>query len=227
MTEYMILVGAGEKIDKSSVPYLLIKPYLRANDIVTFIKYPASIGPANPTPNPLDWGVGLGQSLAEGQRALRSAILGTPHVPVLVGYSLGAYVVSNYLEDRAKNKRWNEEIDRAILIANPRAKLNNGRQGIAGAHGDFGGVKTYEITNWDDMIASTPTNSPLPKLKDFVDYVTGGMKDINLLFWTLSKNNYFPTLNDAYLLVGYANQEQHVHAYFRSPYVQRVQSALA
>lgn len=223
----MILVGTGEKKDKSSVPYKLIQGSLGPGDRLEFINYPASIGPANSTPNPVDWTQGLAQSLTEGEYSLTRAVMATHDVPVLVGYSLGAYVVSNYLENRAKKSRFNEEIKQAILIANPRAKLNRGRAGICNPHGDFGKVKVTEVTNWNDMIASVPINSVLKKSPYFVDFVTGGLRNKTVLFDAIARNNGFPTVNDFFQLIGYIDQSEHVHAYFEAMFVNQIKNALA
>lgn len=225
MTEYMILVGAGERKDETSLPYKLIQPNLKPGDTVRFINYPASIGPVNSAKNP--WGVGMDQSLAAGERALQEAVRATPNVPVLVGYSLGAYVLSNYLENRYKNKRFDEEIKYAMLIASPRASNRYGREGIAGAHGNYGDVSYLEVSNWDDGISSTPTNSVLKKLPKLVSYITSGGREVNQIFWFLVEYNYPPTVQDYFLLTGYMNGTQHLTAYLGAAFKEQIRKAMA
>lgn len=219
MRELIFVAGAGEKINETMVPYTLTKAAHRRGDKITFLRYDNSIGPVNSTPG-VDWSTGLAHALADGQAELIARIRRTPHVPILIGYSLGAFVISELLEKIAAGQHRDLEIDRAVLIANPRAGVEAGRVGIAGAHGRYPrGMRLYGISNYDDLICRTPLGSVLRKVPNIVAAATSEPTQWTPEKWatwlteSLMKHNYLPTLADLALAEGYFTGA-HSYQYF-------------
>lgn len=220
MTEYMILSGAGESRAKPTLPEEFIRPLLRPADVVTRIDYPASIGPVNPTPGTV--GPGLSRSRKVGAEALAKAVARTNNIPVIVAYSLGAYAASDYLEQLAAGRYPDHEVAGAILLASPRASVLRGREGLARAHGKYPrNVPVSEIRNWWDLIASTPSDSPLMKVTGIVDLLTGGAADgFDVGKWIMTellRVGRLPTVEDYQLVMGYATGPEHTARYLSDP----------
>lgn len=220
MTEYIIVVGTGERTGDENLPTAFLRPLLKPGDTLRYVEYPASIGPANPTPG--TWGAGLTRSRTAGLGALAHAVAVTPNVPVLLGYSLGAYVVSDYLEALAAGRYPGHEVAGAIMLANPRAPRVNGREGLARGHGRFpSGVPVIEVRNYWDLICNTPSDSPLMKVTGLVAVATGGlMEGFDLAAWVLQellRASRLPTMDDYRLVTGYANGPEHTTRYLSEP----------
>ncbi|AWY06538.1 lysin B [Gordonia phage Trine] len=218
MTEYMILRGTGEDLTEN-LPATFIRPLIRAGDTVTHVNYPATIGPLRPAGEA--W-ASMDASRAAGKSALSQAVARTPNIPVLVGFSLGAYVVSDYLEDLAAGRIKGQTVAGAILIASPRAPRANGREGIARAHGPYPKVPVCQVRNWGDIICNTPTASPLMKLTPLVSIGTGGV-DLGWALGELLRASALPTATDLELLRGYADPRIGAHdkAYLQDPQFRR------
>lgn len=201
-----------------------------SQDKIIDLKYPASIGPVNSTPNQFDWGPGLNQSVSAGVLELQRVIEEMDDVPVIVGYSLGALVITRYLEHRYHNGLFDQEIKKVILLANPAAqKKRSGsdvRAGICGPGMYSGKVPIIEISNWNDMICSTPTNSVLTKLPNLISMVTGDHVNANDLFWELVKNPGRMTMQDYYLIQGYLSRVEHERVYLTKAWRDRFVAAV-
>ncbi|MBJ8342805.1 PE-PPE domain-containing protein [Antrihabitans sp. YC3-6] len=214
------------------------------------IQYPASVGPANPERNAL--GPSLALSRRIGKIELAQRIQMTPNLVGLLGYSLGAYVVSDFLEDLAAGASYTKgcRVLFAAMIANPRRRRGDSFDGkylpgfgIAGEHGTWPRLRTFEVANQHDGIPCCPDGSPLRNLTDGADEfsfaVAGG--------WTadladrIRRNRWQPTNVDwirnpigtwqAYdlagrLIRGYAIDGQHTTAYVRSGLTQRLADAI-
>ncbi|UAK38374.1 hypothetical protein K8O93_00815 [Gordonia bronchialis] len=218
--EIIFVAGAGEQLNSSMVPYRLTRPAHRRDDKLTILRYDNSIGPVNNTA-PADWATGLDHALRDGEAELAAHIRRTPYVPVLVGYSLGAYVISSFLERMALGAYRGLEVAEAVLIANPRAGEEVGRKGIAGAHGRFpAGLPVVGISNYHDIVCRTPVSSALRKLPGLVSATTADPQDWgsldNWLAWLAGvfvENNVAPTVADIALARGYFTGA-HTSAYF-------------
>lgn len=186
MIDVFTLRGTGERING---PQLLddVTSRLDPNRFRCIpVDYPASVGAANPQRNPL--GPSLKQSLEVGKHALAQAIYLTPNRAGLIGYSLGAYVISEFLEDMQRGAPYTLgcEIDFVATVANPRRlrSWDGSTFGIAGAHGPWpAGPAYYEVANPHDGICCCPDGSPLRTLSDALDaftFAVGGGWSIDL-----------------------------------------------
>lgn len=218
MTEYMILRGAGEALT-DNLPAKFMAPLLKPGDTVTHIAYPASIGPVTPAGQP---SMSMDASRKAGVDALADAIERTNAIPVPVGYSLGAYVVSDYLEALASGKYSGQRVAGAIQIASPRAPKVNYREGLARAHGRYPlGVSVCEVRNFWDIICNTPSTSPLMKMTGIVAILTGGVADgFDFMVWLLTeflRLTSLPSESDLKLIRGYAAGTAHASEYLSNP----------
>ncbi|MFE3754568.1 PE-PPE domain-containing protein [Nocardia tengchongensis] len=137
------------------------------------VDYPASIGPANP-------GAGVAgcseeQSITAGVQALALAIRAASNPAGLLGYSLGAEVVTRFLEAKARGEYADCEVAWAANIANPLRLEGDSIDpspsgfGINGQHGPWPeGIPSWEVANPRDAITSCPADSPLRALADTV-----------------------------------------------------------
>lgn len=137
------------------------------------IDFPASIGPVNPHTDVL--GCSEQQSIDLGVSELVATIRATPNRVGLLGYSLGAEVVTRFLEAQARGDYSECEVAWAANIANPLrcpGDSIDGRSpgyGINGPHGPWpAGIPTWEVANPDDCITCCPADSPLRTLADAV-----------------------------------------------------------
>lgn len=137
----------------------------------TEIAYPASVGAANFELNP--FGPSLNRSLTVGKYALADAVQRTPNRVGLLGYSLGAYVISSFLEDLYAGAPYTRgcEIMFVATVANPRLAPGPGipGYGIAGAHRTWPSVRRFEAFNPNDCICCCPDRSPLRGISDALD----------------------------------------------------------
>ena len=137
----------------------------------TEIAYPASVGAANAERSP--FGPSLNRSLTVGKYALADAVQRTPNRAGLLGYSLGAYVISEFLEDLHAGAPYTQgcEIMFVATVANPRLAPgpSNPGYGIAGEHRTWPSIRRFEIFNPNDAICCCPDRSPLRSLSDALD----------------------------------------------------------
>lgn len=220
MTTIFWLGGAG---DSTFLPDL-IGPVKGEHHLVR-VPYPGSIGPVNLTPNPLDWTEGLDESRLIGKAMLAEAIRKTSDVPWIAGYSLGAYVVSDFLDEMSVGKHSDLYVHGAITVGNPRRTTG----GIAGAHkvwhantGHTDNFHHLELAAPNDVIANCPPNSSLRKIPYFVEAITGLGKTDAMKFMSLIVTGTFAphwrlTPRDLDLCWRYIDQTGHSRDYFKDP----------
>ncbi|WP_433669675.1 PE-PPE domain-containing protein [Nocardia sp. CA-136227] len=150
------------------------------------IEYPAAIGPVNPQRSLL--GCSEQQSIDQGVAALVKAIHATPNQVGLLGYSLGAEVVTRFLEAKGCGEYPDCEVAWAANIANPLRMDGDSIDpnpvgfGIAGRHDRWPDeFPIWEVANPSDCITSCPADSPLRTLADSVSAF--GVADMG--GWTL------------------------------------------
>ncbi|MGV9676196.1 PE-PPE domain-containing protein [Nocardia sp. NPDC003482] len=137
------------------------------------IDYPASVGPVNP-------GLSLAgcseqQSITAGVRAVAEEIRRTPTKVGLLGYSLGAQVVTRFLEAKARGAYGDCELVWAATVANPLRRQGDSIEpnpigfGINGQHDEWpDDIFTWEVASPADGITSCPADSPLRDLAEVV-----------------------------------------------------------
>ncbi|GAB0103375.1 hypothetical protein JMUB6875_23480 [Nocardia sp. JMUB6875] len=137
------------------------------------IDYPAAIGPVNPARDLA--GCSELQSIDRGVAALVKAIHSTPNLVGILGYSLGAEVVTRFLEAKARGEYPDCEVAWAANIANPLRREGDSIDerstgfGINGQHGPWPDeFPIWEVANPADGITSCPADSPLRTLADTV-----------------------------------------------------------
>lgn len=225
MREIFFVSGTSEvsKNVKDTLAYKLCLPWIKKDDRCVGIDYPASIGIANTTPNPTDVLQSAKQSRKLAVIELVRAIRATNEVPFLVGYSLGAWAVTDFLEAKARGEYKDCFIAGAILIANPR----NGApsvfgHGIAGKHAPFTpGLKVLELNNFRDGICCTPAKSALRIFPYLGEVFTFDVDEDtrkayrDLIFAKWKQEVALPTLHDVFLLQGYIDGKAHTVEYFQ------------
>ena len=230
MNHWMFLCGTGEQANKEQLARRMMEPLIKQGDIVEYVQYPASIGIFNPTRNPLDITQSSYQSRREGLKNLVAAIRRTGNVPVLVGYSLGAWVVSELLSSIARGLYPDLEVKLAITIGNPlrRPSVQGSAYGIAGSHEPYT-VEHAELWSMDDIISNCPPNSILRKLPVIAEVFTGMPdKDYSIDTWRMLAGDWmkvhwaFPTLRDLQLIQKYVDGTGHVKDYLTAPYWEQV-----
>lgn len=169
--------GTSEQPDRSQFLYKLFARFWEPTDIFEFVDYPASIVIANRTPR-ADITENAKKSrtmaLEELQRIFnRYTVLDSDNFEIiLMGYSLGAWVVSDLLEtaDKFKIPR---QLRVAITVGNPRRASDTGASGIAGQHSPYPGyIDHVEVSNYWDIVSNTPERSPLKLLPAIESFVT-------------------------------------------------------
>ncbi|WP_405166728.1 PE-PPE domain-containing protein [Nocardia sp. NBC_01499] len=135
------------------------------------VDYPASIGPANPQNRYA--GCSEEQSVALGVEALAAEIRATPNRVGILGYSLGAIVVTRFLEAKARGEYPDCAVEWAANIANPLRREGDSCDqgavgfGINGQHEPWPeGIETWEVAHHADGITCCPADSPLRTLAD-------------------------------------------------------------
>lgn len=136
------------------------------------LAYPASIGMMNPDRTLA--GVSLDKSVELGLIALATEIRRTPLPVVLLGYSLGAIVVTRFLEAQARGINPDCEVVFAACIANPLRQPGDSRDvygapgfGIAGSTALSPALgRIWEVANPRDGITCCPADSPLRTAAD-------------------------------------------------------------
>ncbi|AOE44908.1 lysin B [Gordonia phage Terapin] len=220
MREILIVGGAGEDPKKVNGSFIksYLDPFLRPTDKLVGIDYPASIGIANPTPNPTDIKEGALESRAIAVRNLAAYIRQTKFVPYIVAYSLGAWAVSDFLEELAEGKHPGLEIAGVILIASPKNGRDTGYgYGIAGKHKPYPTkFPIVEVNNWNDGICSCPKGSALRVLPLLGELFTLNYRDpkvrlamVQFLGSAFAAVKTMPTVHDAMLLGKYVEGKAH------------------
>ncbi|WP_019932331.1 PE-PPE domain-containing protein [Nocardia sp. BMG111209] len=138
---------------------------------VTDIDYPAGIGPVDPQHNLA--GCSEEQSVARGVVALTAAIRRTTGPVAVLGYSLGAEVVTRFLEAKGRGEFWDCEPAWAATVANPLRQQDDSIDpdpvgfGINGQHDLWPDhFPIWEAAHPADGITSCPADSPLRTLAD-------------------------------------------------------------
>lgn len=134
------------------------------------VVYPASVGVANEgfritAPSEAD-------SIRIGVTNLATMIRSTPNVVVVLGYSLGAELVTKFNEAQSAGMYPECEIAATACVANPQRKEGDSIDpapagyGINGEHAAFPDRPHFEAANPRDAITSCPPGSPLRGLAD-------------------------------------------------------------
>lgn len=173
-------------------------------------------------------------SRQRGVAYLAAEIRATPNRVILVGYSLGALVISDFLTLQARGLFTDCEVSAVVNLANPaRAAgvsfgLPSFGYGLDGQHPQWPPIPTYEIANPVDLITSAPANSPW---RQFADQIrTFSVADVGTWLRHMldqldgaeqrqAQGNWLrPEFWEAYAqapawLVGYLRDGQHTAAY--------------
>jgi hypothetical protein len=207
--------------------------------IGTDIDYPASIGPVGSSGV---LGPSEAQSIADGLPLIAEAIRATPNLVGLCGYSLGAELVSAFLEAQAAGEYADCELAWAAVVANPNRAPGESidpdpiGSGINGAHGRWPeGLPVFTATNPRDGITSCPPGSPLRALAEgmsaFSFAALGGWSiDLahKLIDGEFLADQYTPEqlLRAGQLMLGYALGGAHTTAYIEGGYLDRLASRI-
>ncbi|MFI9502962.1 hypothetical protein [Nocardia sp. NPDC052566] len=174
MIDIITLRGTGETRNSNGTPAGMLRDVTKLLDPDRFTAFepdwPASIGPT-----PELWGPSLDTSVRLGVAAGVRAIQDSPNVCGLLSYSLGGICASRILEGVRTGKYRNAdgsrlEIAFAVNIANPLRKAGQSVGNLCpattyGLHGERKrwpvAVDVREYANPDDIITSSPADSPL------------------------------------------------------------------
>lgn len=139
----------------------------------TFVEdldYPCSVGPVNG--NGDTNGPSEDESVATAIANLAGVIRSRDNLVGIMGYSLGAEVVSKWLEAQAAGQYTDCELAFAATVANPLRAIgesidpNPVGYGINGQHGPWPSIPVFQAANPADAITSCPAGSPLRTLAD-------------------------------------------------------------
>lgn len=134
------------------------------------VVYPASVGFANEGFRIT--GPSEDDSIRIGVANLAAMMRSTPHVVVVLGYSLGAELVTAFNEAQAAGLHRDCEVAATACVANPRRRAGDSIDpapawfGINGEHAAFPNRPHFEAANPRDAITNCPPNSPLRGLAD-------------------------------------------------------------
>ncbi|MCX4094284.1 PE-PPE domain-containing protein [Nocardia sp. alder85J] len=134
------------------------------------LPYPAALGPIGPDGNPL--GPSEDESVAAGVDALVRSIRSRVNPVGLLGYSLGAEVISRFLEARARGEFADCVVAWSACVANPLRREGDSIDpnpygwGIAGQMRADPAHPHFEVANALDTITSCPADSPLRTIAD-------------------------------------------------------------
>lgn len=172
MITWLTVCGTGERPGDQSNMLSIAASALPQADHVDIV-YPASIACFNPVGDIS--GPSAAESRAQGVAALAAAIRATPHNTVISGYSLGALVVSDFLEAKARGQYADCEVAACVNIANPARAAGQSYGlpsvgfGLDGQHGSWpAGIDVCEIANMNDAITSAPWDSPWRRTADSI-----------------------------------------------------------
>lgn len=229
--------GTGERLGSpdNMLAYLtsLLDP--RRFVVGADIPYPAAVGPAG------DAGL-LGpseaQSIADGLPLVAEAIRATPNLVGLCGYSLGAELVSAFLEAQARGEYADCELAWVAVVANPNRAPGESLDpvpagsGINGAHGPWPvRTRVFTAANPGDGITCCPAGSPLRALAAGMSAFSfaqlgGWTQELahQLLDGEWAQDQYTPDqlLRAGQLMLGYLLGGQHTTAYVQGGYIQRL-----
>lgn len=138
--------------------------------VVGDLSFPASVGPVAPGGNVL--GSSENESVEIGVDNLVQLIESCENRVAVLGYSLGAVVVSRFNEAQSAGKYADCEVAFTATVANPLRcegdSIDPGSRGfgINGQHGQFPARPHFEVANEFDAITSCPADSPLRNLAD-------------------------------------------------------------
>ncbi len=203
------------------------------------IPYPASVGPFNGDDNPM--GPSEEQSIAAGLPLLAAAIRATPNLVGLLGYSLGAELVSRFLELKAQGQYQDCELAWAGVVANPNRApgesidSDSTGYGINGAHAPWpAGLPVFTAANPQDGITSCPDKSPLRDLATAVSPFTFATLDWTVELAQSLIDGEWPTADytpeqlaeTGSLIYGYLFGGEHTTAYIDGGYLDRLASLI-
>lgn len=140
--------------------------------VLADISYPASIGVANQSWNVV--GPSETESVRVGMDNLANLIRSTPNAVCVLGYSLGAEVVSRFLEAQADGQYADCEIAVSVCVANPLRREGDSIDPGPAGFGINGQMlanpkhEHFEVANPHDVITSCDPESPLRGLADTV-----------------------------------------------------------
>ncbi|MGV9825456.1 PE-PPE domain-containing protein [Gordonia sp. NPDC003429] len=165
MITYITVCGTGEHPGNPGNMLNIAAGILGGSVEHVDLAYPASIACFNPYGDVS--GVSEAESRRQGVANLAAAIRATPNLVVISGYSLGALVVSDFMDAKAHGQYADCEVLAVVNIANPAraAGVSYGLPsfgfGLDGQHKPWlPGVDVYEIANPVDAITSAPWDSP-------------------------------------------------------------------
>ncbi|WP_067891153.1 hypothetical protein [Nocardia vaccinii] len=199
------------------------------------IPYPAAVGPVGSSGvlGPSEAG-----SVAAGLPLIADAIRATPNLVGLCGYSLGAELVSAFLEAKARGEYADCELAWAAVIANPNRAPGESidpmpvGSGINGPHGPWPAhLPVFSAANPGDGITSCPDRSPLRALAHgmsaFSFATLGGWTESlaqQLISGEWMTEDYSPgqLLRAGQLMLGYLLGGQHTTAYVTAGYLLRL-----
>lgn len=249
VVEIVTARGTGEPVDG---PENMLANVTRLLDRVKFVTgadvpYEASIGPANSSGNPL--GCSEDKSVADGVETLAAAIRATSNLVLPIGYSLGAVVVTRFLERQAAGEFADCELAGAAFVANPCRAAGETIDavsfgtGINGAHGKWPEIPTFTAANPADAITSCPLDSPLRTLADGLSafgfaQLGGWTQDLaermlehrfqpaSFGWWLHPVATWDLYSAAARGISGYLSGKDHIHAYIDGGYCSRLAAAI-
>lgn len=170
MIDVIACRGTGEHLNAASNMLFGVTRLLDGDrfDIVGDLDYPATVGPAGGEA----FGPSEDESVRIGVVNLVGMIRAAANPVGLLGYSLGALVVTAFREAQARGAYSDCEIAWSACVANPRRAagdtidLYSAGFGINGQHAPFAGAVHFEAANPADTITSCPQESPLRTVAD-------------------------------------------------------------
>lgn len=172
MIDIISLRGTGEPLNGPTNMLTVVTAALdpTRHHLLGDCDYPASVGPDNPQGNPA--GVSETTSVTVGLANLVAMIRAATNPVGVIGYSLGALVVTALREAQARGEYSDCEVAFTACMANPRRHAGDSIDpnpygfGIAGQRGPISDVPHFEAANPADAITSCNPDSPLRTLAD-------------------------------------------------------------
>lgn len=174
MIDIITIRGTGEPYQGANNMLTVVSALLDPTRFHVFgdLSYPASVGVANETFTIT--GPSEDESVSVGIANLATLIRSTPNSVGILGYSLGAEVVSRFNEAQARGEYPDCAVTFTACMANPLREQGDSIDpnpvgfGITGQHGPFPERPHFECANENDAITSCPPDSPLRDLADVV-----------------------------------------------------------
>lgn len=249
MIDIITIRGTGEQQGASTNMLTYVTGALDPTkfQVIADLDYPASVGPVNG--NGDSNGPSEESSVATAIANLAGQIRASSNLVGIMGYSLGAEVVSKFLEAQGAGQYADCELAFAACVANPlRApgdSIDPGSTGygINGIHAAWPNIPTFEAANPADAITSCPAGSPLRTLADDIS----AFSFADLGGWTadlaakLRGNRFQPTSVDwwrnpvgtwqaytaaAKSMLGFLDHQDHVMTYIQQGYCTRLAAAI-